>query len=372
MHRVAHLSSAHPRYDTRIFVKMCQSLVRYGYEVSLIVADDKGNEEKNGVRIFDVGTSGHGRFARITRTVDKVFAEAKDLDADIYHLHDPELMLVGKKLKALGKKVVFDAHEDFPTQILAKYYLNPLIRHAMSLASRYVERYLCAKFDAIVSATPTINEKFLTINPVSVDINNFPLLEEFNFEIDWHEKKNQIAYVGGIVKIRGIEEIVLALDYVGDARLNLAGRFSERETEKKVKSMPSWRRVIEHGFANRNEVQKILSKSRIGLVTLHPTANYIDSLPVKMFEYMAAGIPVIASNFPLWRKIIESENCGVCVDPLNPQAIGANIQFLLDHPIEAEKMGQNGRRAIIEKYNWSTEEKKLYALYETLLNPVEN
>ena len=120
------------------------------------------------------------------------------------------------------------------------------------------------------------------------------------------------------------------------------------------------------GFLNRHEVNAVLAKSRAGLVTLHPIINYIDALPVKMFEYMAAGIPVIASNFPLWREIIEGNKCGLCVDPMNSKEIGKAIKYLKDNPKEAEDMGKNGRKAVEDKYNWPLEEKKLLDLYKRL------
>ena len=138
--------------------------------------------------------------------------------------------------------------------------------------------------------------------------------------------------------------------------------------KEKLKSHHYWGKVDFHGYINRNEVQKILANSSVGIVTLHPTNAYIESLPVKMFEYMAAGIPVIASNFPLWKEIVEGNNCGICVDPLDPKEIGGAIQYLIDNPKESEKMGKNGLRAAINTYNWSLQEKKLFSFYKQTLN----
>ena len=171
------------------------------------------------------------------------------------------------------------------------------------------------------------------------------------------KKQNEVAYVGGIAKIRGIEEVVQALGYTNEIRLNLAGKFSEASVEVNVKNYAAWSKVNELGFLNRGQINTVLAKSKAGLVTLHPVINYIDALPVKMFEYMAAGIPVIASNFPLWREIIEGNECGLCVDPLNPKAIGEAIQYLIDNPAQAERMGGNGRKAVEGKFNWPVEEK---------------
>jgi glycosyltransferase involved in cell wall biosynthesis len=105
-----------------------------------------------------------------------------------------------------------------------------------------------------------------------------------------------------------------------------------------------------------------------GLVTLKPLVNYLDSLPVKMFEYMEAGIPVIASNFPYWKSIVEPIDCGICVDPQDPEAIRKAILELVNNPVKAHEMGKKGREAIWTKYNWSIEEQKLLSFYQRMIN----
>lgn len=370
MKKIVHLTSAHARYDTRIFIKMCSSLAASGYDVYLVVADGKGDECKNGVNVIDVGARTGGRLSRMTKTVGRVFDVAKTLSADIYHLHDPELIPIGLKLKKLGKKVIFDSHEDVTADILDKPYLNVAIRHLISIIYGSYEKYACRQFDAVVAATPFIRDKFLRINSCSVDINNYPLIGELlTGEIsDWSKRASQVCYIGGIVQNRGVREIVKSLELTTNCvKLQLAGNFNNSSIESEIKEYQSWKLVDELGFLDREGVKGVLSSCLAGLVTLYPTIPYINSLPVKMFEYMAAGIPVIASNFPLWREIVEGNECGLCVDPLDVKAIAAAIDFIINHPERAMQMGEKGREAVMMRYNWHVEEAKLLHLYAQVL-----
>jgi len=362
MIKICHITTVHPRYDVRIFYKECKSLQKNGFNVNLIVADDKGDEIKDNIKIFDVGKE-TSRLKRMMKSPSKIYAKALELDADIYHFHDPELIFIGKKLINKNKRVIYDVHEDVPLQILSKPYLNLFLRKIVSKIFEYHENKNVKKFSHIITATDFIKERFLKINNNTGSIKNYPIVDELKINVNRNNKKNSVCYVGAVAKIRGISEIVKAMEFT-DCKLNLAGKFDDKKLRDEIIKYKSWNKVTEYGFADRETVKQIYEESKAGLVTLHPTVNYKDALPVKLFEYMLAGIPVISSNIPLWQKIVEENNCGLCVNPYNPKEIAGAINIILNDDILAEKMGLNGQKAVIDKYNWAIEEKKLINIYK--------
>lgn len=361
------ITSAHSRYDIRIFRKESRSLAKSGFKVSLIVADGLIDEYLDGVQIIGLPKEG-GRFGRMVKSSYKAYKRALSLNADVYHFHDPELLPYAFLLSMRGKKVVFDAHEDFPKQLRSKYYLNKEAGVLLSWFFGWFEAFVCKRLAGVIAATPAITEKFKKINPNSENINNYPMQGELSSgQVDWNQKKPWVAYIGGISSQRGIEEVTRAMEQVPqDIRLKLAGRFGRQETEMSCKAMEGWKNVDTLGFIDRAHVKRILECSIAGVVTFHPLPNHIDAQPNKMFEYMSAGIPVVGSDFELWRQVIDGNQCGICVDPLKPEQIAAAIKYLHDHPNEARDMGIRGQIAVQQKYNWDKEEKKLIKFYEKI------
>ena len=366
-YKICHLSSAHPASDIRIFHKECVSLAKdERFDVYLLTINSR-TEKINNVQLVSVESKSKNRFTRILNSSRAVYKKALELDADIYHFHDPELLPYGLKLIRRGKIVIYDAHEDVPRQILSKHWIPLFLRKSIANLYEKYENYVSSRLSYIVTSTPTIEKRYKKINLKSIAVCNYPILEENGILPDWNSRENEMCYVGGITVIRGIIEIVKVLENDNKLRVNLAGAFSPLGLREDLQKSKAWQQVNEYGVVDRNKVVEILNKSKIGMVTLHPKANYIDSLPIKMFEYMYAGIPVIASNFPLWEEIILESRCGYCVDPFNIQETTRLIQNLLSNDSLAKEMGGNGRKAVLEKYNWRIEEKKLISIYLKLL-----
>ncbi|OQY04745.1 MAG: glycosyl transferase [Bacteroidetes bacterium 4572_117] len=363
MNKICHITTVHPRYDIRIFYKECSSLAKK-YDVSLIVADGLKNENNNNVNIIDIGLRQKSRLKRMFIDSKKAFNKAKALNCDVYHFHDPELIFIGLKLKKLGKKVIYDVHEDIPKQVGNRKAIPFFLRPLVSFIIEKIENKLSSRLNAITTSTPYIKNRLNKFNDNVITVKNYPIISEFQ-KNEWQNKRNNICYVGAITKDRGIFELLESFNYQ-DNRLILAGTFDNSNIENECKNHINWNKINYKGFVNRKEISEILHESKAGIVTLLPIVNYLDSLPIKMFEYMAAGIPVIASNFPLWKEIIEKNNYGICVDPTNPKEIANAINKLLKDDELAEEMGENGRKIIEEKYNWENEGKKLINLYSKL------
>jgi glycosyltransferase involved in cell wall biosynthesis len=371
---ICHLTSVHPYDDIRIFFKECHSLAATGYGTHLI-APGAPDDISNGVHLHGMPAES-GRLVRMTRTVWRIYRRALAIDADLYHFHDPELIPVGLMLRARGKQVIYDIHEDMPLGILSKEYLPPFVRRPLGRLMKSLEHMVCHQFSALVAATPTIGARFRSINPRTQVINNYPLLDELTSPAStpWTARAHSTVYVGAIALERGIAQMVEAIGHVApklQATLDLAGAFSPPDHRDQVAHMPGWERVREHGTLGRAAVAHLLNNARAGLVVLHPLPRFVVSQPIKFYEYMAASVPVIAADFALWREIVEQSGCGLLVDPLAPQTIARAIEFVLTHPCEAEMMGRQGRAAVEQRYNWELEAPKLVALYDHVLRSVQ-
>lgn len=367
--KACHLTSGHSKNDTRIFYKECQTLVAAGYDVSLVVQND-GDEIINGVKILGVAKP-KNRIERMLKITKQVYRRALECDADIYQLHDPELLPYGIKLAKKGKKVVFDSHEFYDIQIAEKHYLPSWTRGLVKHMFILFENYALKKIDAIILPCT-----FGGVNPFdgrakrTMILGNFPLLTEFKHEKSNNIKTTQgsICYVGGLTYSRGITHLIKAC-YKANAKLILAGKFSPDHYKSELESIKEYSCVEYKGYLNREEVIKTINEATIGACTVLNVGQYNlgDNFATKVYEYWGMGLPVINSDNPYAREICERYDCGICVDPENIDDITEAIEYLLRNPDIAKQMGENGRRAVHQVFNWDVEEQKLLNLYEQLI-----
>ena len=368
--KICVLTSAHPAFDVRIFHKECRSLARAGYEVTLIAqAERDGNHDGIEVKALPAWKS---RFDRFVRGSLAVYRRALKVDADIYHFHDPELIPAALLLRLHGKTVIYDIHEDLPRTISYKPYIPRALRGLVSKGVEFIEDSASSRFSALLAATPAIAKRFRRAHKNVAVLNNYPRTEEIECPAEPSHRtcEASLLYVGmRITRARGAEEMVRSMGLLPPevhANLRLVGNWGTPELPASLARIPGWNRVTFVGPLGRAEVAGELRNAYAGLVILHPEPNYVMSQPVKLFEYMCAGIPVIVSDFPVCREIVDQARCGILVDPRNPEEIANAIQFLLTHPEEAEAMGRRGLQAIVERYNWSNEEKSLLRFYSEL------
>lgn len=362
---ICHVTSAHARYDDRIFLKECRSLGEAGQKVNLIVHDELENEKKESVDIYSTGKKYHSRWKRIFWGNKRLLNEAISISADIYHLHDPELLLIAKKLKKRGKKVVFDSHENYPLQIAEKEYIPVIMRTFASRLYEWIEKRLLRYVDAaIIPCSFEGNNPLAGKTKIVEYINGYPSMKVF---YDYYNadsiKEESICYVGGLSEQRNIKNLIKAAA-LSKIKLILVGEFSSEEYKNEILSMPEMEFVEYRGKLDWSEIRQIYQKTKIGMSILKNCGQYgkMDNLPTKVYEYMSMGLPVIISDSP-YNRIVERERVGICVDPLNIEEISHAINKLIGNPQESLDMGERGRKIIKEKWNWEKESKKLLNIY---------
>jgi glycosyltransferase involved in cell wall biosynthesis len=362
--KVCLVTTVHPSFDVRIFHKEAKTFVQAGYNVTLIAQHDK-NEIVDGVKIIALPEA-RNRFGRIFGLTVWALYLALKQRADIYHFHDPELIVIGIILKLFRKKVIYDVHEDVSKQILNKDWMgNKYIREFMAFMFELIEKIGAFMFDIILTATSDIAKKFPKNK--TVILRNFPILKLIDDAVPTDYKKNKaiIIYTGRLARIRGIKQIIQAMEYTDDrAELWLLGKWENEEFKKECENLKGWKYTKYLGLVSLREVYQYMKVADIGISMLFPIKNYLTSLPIKVFEYMACSLPVVMSNFPYWKKMFGE--CALFADPYNPKYIIKKVLYLLDNPNEAKKMGKTGKRSIEERYSWEAESKKLLNIYENL------
>ena len=375
--KVCHLASKHKMNDMRIFEKECKSLAKAGFDVTLIGFGDVAKTEViDGVRCISLFYPIKNNLELLRKRNKMSLETALEVDADIYHLHEPELLPVGMKLKRKGKIVIFDSHEYYGWQLRDNIHKIKVIKTPAflmkvfgNLYMRY-EKHVCMKIDGVVQVC-TMNgvDYFDHRCQKTLFIRNLPSLSDYTRKtpIDYSQGP-AVAMIGGITKERGITQLVEAAHHA-KAKLLLAGAFSPKTYETELKELPAYACVDYKGFLDKKGMVALLEEANIGASTLLNVGQYdkIDTLPTKVYDYMSMQLPVVISNTDFAQTMNDKYHFAICVDPTNSEDIANAIQWLYEHPEQAYEMGNNGRKAIEEEFNWEKESEKLIDFYMNLL-----
>ncbi|MGN0882076.1 glycosyltransferase [Cloacibacillus porcorum] len=371
MNKVCHLTSVHGRYDARILKKECVSLANAGYDVTLIVADNKEDEIYRGVKIISIDFHPKNRLDRILNSKKKMLKKALDINADVYHFHDPELIPIGLNLVKMGKKVIYDSHEDYPLDIrYKKKWLPHFIRPIISALFFYYEMWAAKKFSAVISVTPQITRRFLDVNNKSYVVTNYPIL--INSAPVAIAKKSESKFTicfAGLLAMPWFQEKFIEAIQDLDVNYITVGPI-DGQYLKFLMSVDKNKKVEYKGIVPQEEVFCIYENASVGMsIASYDPTDYDGegSLGItKLFEYMIFGLPVICTDYTLWKEIVNKWKCGICVSPNDTKAIHDAVKYLLDNPEVVENMGKNAKDAVLKEYNWSMQEKILLAAYVNL------
>lgn len=358
------LASSHSPFDTRIFHKEAKSLVGSGYQVSIIVPHS-GDLEQDRIKILSVSLPKKG-YERLLYTPFKIFRRAmQQSKRSVFHVHDAELLLIAICLKISGRKVIYDAHEDTPKQMAYQHWLPKILRKPAAYYYYILEKVAGRLFDAIFVAEPVMLKYYPPHKTVL--LRNFPLIDKFKeLSHQYEARNNWLVYIGVLSKPRGLEEMAKASTLAKKVRtfdFVVGGKFSPPELQEDFLRKYA---ITYLSWLPLDELVSVLKKSKIGIIIPKPIERYNTNYPVKMFEYMAAGLPVIVSKYGVSSEFVKECHGGLLVDPLDPVDIAKAIDWLFDNPQEAERMGLRGREMILFKYNWELESEKLIVLYNKL------
>lgn len=365
--RVCHLTSAHGRYDVRIFEKECTSLAAEGYEVFLIVNDNLEDEVKHHVNIKSTGFVPSNRKERMFLSLKFILQKAKEIQADIYHLHDPELLRIVKKLKNQENKIIFDIHEDTELQIMDKEWIPYLFRRGISMAYRLYSKAILRKCNGIITVTPAIVNKMKRYHEKVELVTNYPILAPMA-EREKKRDEPYILFAGGVSAQWCHERVIEAISGIENLRYKIAG-LADQEYLGKLKQLKSWNQVDYLGKLPHKEIEELYVNAVAGMAVNECSQIKGEGTlgNTKLFEIMAASIPVICTNYRLWEEIVVKHQCGICVDSHNSKEIAEAITTVLKDRDASDRMGRNGREAVEHTYNWENESKKLLNFYGRIL-----
>jgi glycosyltransferase involved in cell wall biosynthesis len=369
--KIAQISTVHSPHDPRIFHKECKSLAKAGFQVYLIITA-KENSVIDDVNIVSLPPT-TSRWSRMTIGVYRAYKAARAVNPEIYHFHDPELIPIGLLLKLLGKRVVYDIHEDYVTDIQQKGYIPQILRNPLAKLFGYFESAVVGFFEQVV-AEKYYSERF----PKATTVLNYPFfkpIETKNKGELFNSHPLKLLYTGNVTEDRGAWQHSALVNFSEDFSVTLVGKCRDELAQQlKAKTATSPRLEI-IGVGEHVPFERILDQYRqggwlAGLALFPETPHYTRKELTKFFEYMAAGLPIICSNFKAWRELIVDNGVGIAVDPNNQEEIKKAIYYLRDNPEIRAEMSRKGKELVVSTYNWEHEASKLVALCKRMIEKV--
>ncbi|OIJ11706.1 glycosyl transferase [Anaerobacillus alkalilacustris] len=365
---VVHISTVHNPEDPRIFHKECQTLKKAGFDVRFIVSTTEETKPNSDVKIIPLKKY-KNKLSRMLFSTIEAYRKARKQKADYYHIHDPELLPVAWLLKTKRNVVIYDIHEDYETSIMQKEYLPKFLRKFIANAYKMVEQAFSKNLELCL-AEKYYKEKY----PRGTCILNYPILNKtmMNRERKSTTIDSPLLYTGNLSVERGalihatlprIDERLFVYFY-GRCPQKLATKMYEiagnKKEQLKLKGIDQYvpKKEIDDAYMSQSWLA--------GIALFPPTEHYMRKELTKFFEYMSAGIPIVCSNFPVWKDFVEKYSCGLVVDPYDENQIKKVIEYLRENPNEVKKMGNNGKKAVQSELNWEKEGEKLVVWYNEI------
>lgn len=364
--KVCHITSKYPYLDQRILAQECTTLAQVGYDVHFLCS---GAPERDiGPITLHCAPALSGSLLRKMRQGAKdFFPLAQDINAQIYHIHEPELLPLAKRLKRAGKIVIYEARVRYGKLLAAQYARRAFYWRLVVGIFEVWEAMFAKRMDVVLGGTPYVRDYFHHRGCVAIDVNNYPSLDEAAAQVpEATSKERALCYIGDLSAQFGLLTMVKAV-HEAECTLYLIGNFVSDSDRVQAEKLPGWSRVVLVKPDQKQKIQIVLGKVRAGLVFLPSSESYGESEPIQFCQYMHAGLPVICSKFLLWKEIMSQFQCGYCVDADDEHEIAGLVRWLFEHPDRAEESGRHAHKLALERYNWENERKKLLTAYEQVL-----
>lgn len=369
MARIVHVTTSHDSSDNRIFHKECLTLRDAGHDVTLIAQHD-GADTVDGIRISALPRVS-GLKQRIFKLPPVAMKVLEGVEADIIHYHDPELIPWMAKLRGKGATLVYDMHENIAVDIPAKSYVpGPVKPLARWVLPKLLRSWLRGQH--VVFAVKEYPQLYPWIESHAV-VQNLFKLENLPDAPSLNTERFTLAYLGGMTAVRGCLDTLEVIRRLQVAGHDLGYEAIGPEMEDRIDEYQGL--VAAHGLKHINFTGSLplhdayahAAGCQAALLLFQPSPNHDNCCPNKLFEYMALGLPVVASNFSLIHEVVDSTGCGIIVDPKDIDEIVMAIEMLINDPLAAAEMGQRGQKAVHASYSWESAAKNLLGLYEGIL-----